>query len=567
MSVLPLRKVTEVHTPESFLTFEQSTGQSSTQYHTSCMWTNCPHDDVGWRDYVYEGAPLLNEQSSVNRQHTYIYSSVPERLDRSHWIPRPRPKETHKPTPFYYRKLFPIEVPPMYSVTAERYVTYESEYHDYPQQYPPSDPESINNVFPWWWTYQNASTFLQIGTVSIATPLLIGGFNQISRRTKVENRQINDSTRSENYDRISVCVPGTPPYSDSYDSGLVDITEQYPPDILALLVAQVGGKRPIVRQPLDDLVWYIDGLAHSNCVANLSQGKVNVGIFLGELNQTLGFLGTLLMRLYRCISSIYRADFASALKALRWQPSRRQRRKNEKLANLDDFVLEYSFALRPLLSDIYGFIDTYLAGLIKNGQMVHARSYAETSSLISQHTRWSVDKASVSPSFHHPGETAAAVGYTVAFKVINSQTRSLQELGLINPIEVVWEKIPGSFLIDWIVNLNSILPSLTATAGLEFVHGCKTTYRLYDGTFSEADWASLDSVMEASTGVNMPDDVFVNRPYAVCGAVEVEREVLTDFPVTFDLTKLRTRINPFSSETRIASFLALMSKVIQSFRR
>jgi hypothetical protein len=44
-------------------------------------------------------------------------------------------------------------------------------------------------------------------------------------------------------------------------------------------------------------------------------------------------------------------------------------------------------------------------------------------------------------------------------------------LGLINPLEIVWELLPYSFVVDWFLPIGNWLSSMTADAGFTFQGG------------------------------------------------------------------------------------------------
>lgn len=52
-------------------------------------------------------------------------------------------------------------------------------------------------------------------------------------------------------------------------------------------------------------------------------------------------------------------------------------------------------------------------------------------------------------------------------RVSNPNLWMANQLGLLNPLSVVWELIPFSFVIDWFVNVGSFLSQLTDTVGLD----------------------------------------------------------------------------------------------------
>lgn len=52
--------------------------------------------------------------------------------------------------------------------------------------------------------------------------------------------------------------------------------------------------------------------------------------------------------------------------------------------------------------------------------------------------------------------------------------RSVNQLGLINPLSLAWELVPFSFIVDWILPIGPVLQALTAPAGLIFVDGSQS---------------------------------------------------------------------------------------------
>lgn len=60
---------------------------------------------------------------------------------------------------------------------------------------------------------------------------------------------------------------------------------------------------------------------------------------------------------------------------------------------------------------------------------------------------------------------------TLCYEITNPQLAELSSLGLINPVEIVWEVLPYSFVVDWLVPISSWLSALTADVGMSFITG------------------------------------------------------------------------------------------------
>jgi hypothetical protein len=61
--------------------------------------------------------------------------------------------------------------------------------------------------------------------------------------------------------------------------------------------------------------------------------------------------------------------------------------------------------------------------------------------------------------------------------------RTLNQLGLLNPLSLIYELTPWSFVVDWFVPIGPVLNALTAPAGLIFVSGTKSVKSSFTGGF------------------------------------------------------------------------------------
>lgn len=76
----------------------------------------------------------------------------------------------------------------------------------------------------------------------------------------------------------------------------------------------------------------------------------------------------------------------------------------------------------------------------------------------------------------------------VRYKVTRPTLMSLEELGLLSPLSLAWELFPLSFVIDWFVPVGRFLSALSGHWGLTFDYGYRTTYAGWnaDVRFSKA---------------------------------------------------------------------------------
>lgn len=150
--------------------------------------------------------------------------------------------------------------------------------------------------------------------------------------------------------------------------------------------------------------------------------------------------------------------------------------------------LEYVYAWKPLISDIYGIyelLQLYSKGIrpiIISGRGSGVDSDTDT-----------VEKFSPSTSgatfFGNYTVTEEKKVVCKVYGKLSSEHiafRILNQAGLLNPASVIWEAVPWSFVVDWFVPIGPVLNSFSAPAGVDFISGtisCRTS-RTFTGEFT-----------------------------------------------------------------------------------
>lgn len=79
------------------------------------------------------------------------------------------------------------------------------------------------------------------------------------------------------------------------------------------------------------------------------------------------------------------------------------------------------------------------------------------------------------------------------FRVIPGDLHWLASFGITNPLELAWELIPYSFVIDWAFNVGNVLSGLDALIGVQLASvqcGFKSTQKVWTnlGNQYTMDW-------------------------------------------------------------------------------
>lgn len=168
----------------------------------------------------------------------------------------------------------------------------------------------------------------------------------------------------------------------------------------------------------------------------------NAAIATAELGQTLSTVVDRARSIGRFVRYAYRGNYTAACRALGMNRNVGVRLKTRAIS---DFVLETRYGWQPLLSDAYEAAKSFEA----------LTSDARQLAFSVQQTVRASKNASVSPNLY---EIPATGSYTRRYKVVSrEQLSAARSLGLLNPLSVLWERVPGSFVADWFIPIGAYL--------------------------------------------------------------------------------------------------------------
>jgi len=192
-----------------------------------------------------------------------------------------------------------------------------------------------------------------------------------------------------------------------------------------------------------------------------------------------------------------------------------------------DYWLEYSFGWSATFNDIYSGFKA-MCNDPPSGKPVYGIGKAE----------------STHPNFA-PQQTRNVfyrVKLTCKAKVTNPNIYLLNTLGLLNPAQIVWEKIKWSFVFDWLFDIGSYLTAWTDEFGLDVTDKC-------------ASYSALTTQQL----------VGIENPVGQCTARSLVAYRTTGF--TLPLPNLDIVTNIGDNLKRAANALALTGQVLQTTYR
>lgn len=201
----------------------------------------------------------------------------------------------------------------------------------------------------------------------------------------------------------------------------------------------------------------------------ISSTNFNLAVDLAEGHQVVDMAVGTILSLSRSIRSLRHGDFAGAARALGIQHHKPTSRL--KVSDVSGRWLELQYGWLPLVSDVYQ------AALAWSKRNDPPRLIRVSSSL----KRQVFQDASQSPTFW------SSIGpVSVRSRIIAELREGLsvpRQLGLTNPLDIIWELIPYSFVIDWFLPIGSYLELLNQIPSLKG--------RFLTSTVSKAEFISL----------------------------------------------------------------------------
>jgi hypothetical protein len=187
------------------------------------------------------------------------------------------------------------------------------------------------------------------------------------------------------------------------------------------------------------------------------QGAIDLGESLGEVKSTAGMMLARLAQLAKVFNAFKKGNTRLAAYHLGVKHFRPKDAANA--------YLEYKFGWLPLMNDIFNGYEAIKYALSKeNGDLV--------STTVERHGSPMVSVLALSHERSGSIDYFCKIGGT--WRIKDSWKQALNSLGIANPLLILWQLRPLSFVVDWFISVGSFLQGISATAGCEFVAGYET---------------------------------------------------------------------------------------------
>ena len=210
------------------------------------------------------------------------------------------------------------------------------------------------------------------------------------------------------------------------------------------------------------------------------QGKTgpesaNIAQDLLQMSQLTNLIGGTAIRLADSMRALKGGNISKAVQTL-WHPDVKPRFKKGKHPSPSNSIADNWLALqygwKPLLQDIHGLMDSIARLQLGSVVVYTARSTAHHEE--NRVSYMSLGTAN-SPRIGTQTETFVAdVRYGIRYQIDNHLKAFLAQTGFTNPINLAWEVLPYSFVVDWFIPIGPYLEQFSAWDGLVFNDGWKS---------------------------------------------------------------------------------------------
>lgn len=190
--------------------------------------------------------------------------------------------------------------------------------------------------------------------------------------------------------------------------------------------------------------------------------KVNLAQTLAEYKQAQNMFASNATTIAKALRQLKRGDMKGVFNTLNVKPKQLR-------GSVSNRWLELQYGWRPLIQDLYGSVEELQMGLQRpryRKLKVHKTDENRFERIDTLQVGVNRRKAVIDS---RSKTTVKVVAYLKQSSTVSNR------LGFTNPVNLAWELLPYSFVIDWLIPIGDWLNSLDAAIGLEEIYGTVTT--------------------------------------------------------------------------------------------
>lgn len=207
----------------------------------------------------------------------------------------------------------------------------------------------------------------------------------------------------------------------------------------------------------------------TECLNKFGEQKVQLANDLLESKKTFDMLAETSVTAFTALRDFRRGNWRAAIDRLGLSP-----KKIPKTAR--DKWLEFTYGWKPTISSVFDYQELVKKDASSRKVIMARRQISDTHFLepAKSGDYWKNADGGIPLKY---SSKCLLIGY-----IRNDRFEMAKEWGMMNPAGILWEAMPMSFVIDWVMPVGNVINAWTATAGIDFLTGSLT--RRVEGTGS-----------------------------------------------------------------------------------
>lgn len=200
--------------------------------------------------------------------------------------------------------------------------------------------------------------------------------------------------------------------------------------------------------------------------------KSQLAVDIAEYQRSLDLISGHATTLWRFARALSRFNFPECDRILRVQIYGSEKRRLRTAAkSFGSNFLSYTYGWKPLVTGIGDAVE-FLQAPIPVGEPVVGKG-SQSKSLYH-------DAAPKSGTWNRADSITTRVRQATRVTVENPNLYLANSLGFVNPASFLWERLPFSFVADWVGNVGQFLSSFSDFAGLSLTDSATTFYQVWN---------------------------------------------------------------------------------------
>ena len=281
--------------------------------------------------------------------------------------------------------------------------------------------------------------------------------------------------------------------------------------------------------------------------------QANLAQDLAQIGQTFNLIAGNATKIYQSVRQFKRGNISQAVSILtagRKPHPNIPQGKPSLTKSLSQNWLESQYGWKPLLQDIEGALNALAFNKGNQGYIQRVAASGTKQSFLDFPWPGNPLATGLSTDPRCQSVSTTTCRIVLRYKLSDPLKAFLAQTGFTNPINLVWEILPFSFVADWFLSIGTFLEAFTAFDGLTFLDGSQTQ-------FTRARTTIVHDVAQTSN-LNPSVDSMQHAKYQADSLI-LDRIKLTAFPTpTFPSLK-----NGLSSVTHATNAVALVLAVFK----